>query len=158
MTDEFNPDDMDDLSNSMDDMSESASDKMSDMADNASDKLGDAFESIKNTVDDALTPSETVENVNKSDINSDDKLWALLSWLFWPIALIVFFINDRPYARYHAVTSLAVGLVFSAISALTGGFGCLLFFISLYYAFKAFGGNWIEVPLVSGFLKGQGWV
>ena len=45
------------------------------------------------------------------EITDDDKLWALLSWLFWPIAIIVLLLEDkkqRPFIKYHAIQALAL--------------------------------------------------
>ena len=44
-----------------------------------------------------------------SDVTSDDRLWALLGWLFWPVAVIMLLMDDkkaRPFIKYNAVLSL----------------------------------------------------
>ncbi len=46
-----------------------------------------------------------------SDLTSDDRLWALLSWLFWPVAVIMLLMDDkktRPFIKYNAVLSLGL--------------------------------------------------
>ncbi|MFL7791122.1 MAG: hypothetical protein AB8I69_03200, partial [Anaerolineae bacterium] len=57
--------------------------------------------------------------VTEGDITQDDKLWALLSWLFWPIAIIVLLLEDkktRPFIKTNAVQSLVLGGVAWATS------------------------------------------
>ena len=69
-----------------------------------------------------------------NDITSDDKLWAALAWAIWPIAIVILVMEDkknRPFQKYHAVNSLAFGIIFSVvlmiISAVTFGLGsCLI--------------------------------
>jgi hypothetical protein len=49
-----------------------------------------------------------------SDLTQDDKLWALLSWIIWPIAIIVLLMDEkksRPFIKYNAVNSLALSVI-----------------------------------------------
>lgn len=103
------------------------------------------------------------------DITSDDKLWALLSWLFWPIGVIMLVMEDkksRPFIKFHAITSLGLGVVTfvvtSILAALTAGIGgclgLLVWAYALYLGIQAYGGKYVEVPLLTNFLKGQGWL
>jgi len=97
-----------------------------------------------------------------ADLTSDDKLWALLSWLFWPLALIVLFMEDkksRPFLKYNAVLSLAFTVVMYILGTIT--VGCLAvvgIIYMIYLAIMAFQGNWVEVPMLSDFIRKQGWV
>jgi len=101
------------------------------------------------------------------EITQDDKLWALLSWLFWPIAIVVLLLEDkkqRPFIKYHAVQSLvltAIGWIISfALSFI--GIGCVLgiawLVYVIYLAIKAYQGEWVEIPWLTAFCKNQGWV
>jgi uncharacterized membrane protein len=101
------------------------------------------------------------------EVTDDDKLWALLSWLFWPIAVIVLLLEDkkqRPFIKYHAVQALAVGVVGYVISGVLSviGVGCVLWLVVLIYqiylAVKSYQGEWVEVPFITDFCKNQGWV
>jgi uncharacterized membrane protein len=50
-----------------------------------------------------------------SEITSDDKLWAMLGYVFPIIAIVVLFMEDkknRPYVKFNAVQSLAQPLCF----------------------------------------------
>jgi uncharacterized membrane protein len=102
-----------------------------------------------------------------NNVTSDDKLWAALSWVIPLVGVIVLFMEEkknRPFIKYHAVNSLAFNVVFFVllfvISFITFGFGgCLgiLWFISLYWAYKAYQGETFEIPVLTNFVKGQGW-
>ncbi len=103
-------------------------------------------------------------------ITSDDKLWSALSYVFPPIVgILVLLIEEkkaRPFIKYHAVQSIAASIAFFllgiVLSIVTLGFGTLclpligLFF--LYWAYKAYQGEFVEIPWLSNFIKGQGWV
>ena len=99
-------------------------------------------------------------------ITSNDRLWAALSWIpilpLWPIlpvlALLLKDTKDRPYIRYHAIHSLATGVVLIPITILTLGLGAVLFLALFYWAYQAYEGQWVEVPVVTKWVKNQGWV
>ena len=101
------------------------------------------------------------------EVTDDDKLWALLSWLFWPIAVIVLLLEDkkqRPFIKYHAVQALAVGVIGYVISGVLSviGVGCVLWLVVLIYqiylAVKSYQGEWVEIPVITDFCKNQGWI
>jgi uncharacterized membrane protein len=105
--------------------------------------------------------------VGSEEITDDDKLWALLSWLFWPIAIIVLLLEDkkqRAFIKYHAIQALAVGVVGYVISGVLSvvGIGCVLWVVVLIYqiylAVKAYQGEWVTIPAVTDFCKNQGWI
>jgi uncharacterized membrane protein len=97
-----------------------------------------------------------------SDITQDDKLWSLLSWLLWPVAIIVLFMDDkknRPFIKYNAVLSLAFAVVLYVLGTIT--VGCLLVVGGIYgivLAIQAFQGQWVKVPVLTDFIKKQHWV
>jgi len=97
-----------------------------------------------------------------TDLTQDDKLWALLSWLFWPVALIMLLMDDkknRPFIKYNAVLSLAYTVPMYVIGTIT--VGCLLLIGGIYaivLAVQAFQGQWVKVPFLTDFVKKQGWV
>lgn len=97
-----------------------------------------------------------------ADLTQDDKLWALLSWLLWPVAVAVLLMEDkksRPFLKYNAVLSLAFTVVLYVLGTITAG--CLLVvggIYAIYLAIMAFQGNWVEVPMLSDFVRKQGWV
>ncbi len=99
------------------------------------------------------------------DITSDDKLWAALAYAFSPIIPIIIMLmedkKDRPYIRAHNAQALVLGILMSVIlpiiAALTLGCGAIIGFIMWYWAYKAYQGEYISVPVVTDFVKNQGW-
>jgi uncharacterized membrane protein len=121
-----------------------------------------------------------------SDVASDDRLIAALSWLGLvllqlPLVNIVILLADgnknRPFQRHHAVQGIGfwVGaiiyeilavVVFTVGSIVTLGLGALclwvIFFLphllALVYAWQAYQGKELNIPLVTKFMKQQGWL
>ena len=103
-----------------------------------------------------------------NDINDKDKLMAAIAWIIPILAIVILLVEDmknRPFQKYHAVNSLAFSIAFfiiiTILSVVTFGFGgCLaiLWFVVIYWAIKAYQGEYVEVPWLTNFLKGQGWV
>lgn len=102
-----------------------------------------------------------------ADITDDDKLWAALSFI--PLIAILMLLleekKSRPFIKYHAVTGLAFGGVAWIISAIltpVAFLGCIVGLAvlgySIYLAVKAYGGEYVEIPVVTDFCKGQGWI
>ena len=94
------------------------------------------------------------------EITSDDKLWAMLGYIIPIIALIVLFMEDkksRPYIKFNAVQSLVATVVLSILSTVTCGFGAVLFLIMLWWAYQAYQGQDVRIPLISEFIRNQGW-
>ena len=116
-----------------------------------------------------------------NDVTDNDKLMALLAYALPFIVSIVILLTEagktRPFQRYHAVSSLVLngglwilfvilGCILGFILTLLTGVGAICLFpiwfvvwvISLYYGIKAYQGEWIVVPFVTDFAKGQGWI
>ncbi|MEW6717905.1 MAG: DUF4870 domain-containing protein [Chloroflexota bacterium] len=103
------------------------------------------------------------------DITSDDKLWAALGYPIALIALIVLLIEakkSRPFIKFHAVQSLVFNIALAIIafifSAVTLGFGAIcipvLWLVTFWPAYDSYQGNYTEIPVISNFIKNQGWV
>jgi uncharacterized membrane protein len=95
-----------------------------------------------------------------SEITSDDKLWAMLSYLIPIIAIVVLFMEDkkvRPYIKFNAVQSIVATVVLTIISTITLGCGSIVFVILLWWAYQAYQGQDIKIPLISDFIHNQGW-
>ena len=102
-----------------------------------------------------------------NDINDQDKLMAALSYPIGIVAIIILLVEDmkkRPFQKYHAVQALAVNVVIIAASIILGWtiiLACvplLLWLVTFYWAFKAYQGEYFEIPVLTNFLKGQGWI
>jgi uncharacterized membrane protein len=97
--------------------------------------------------------------MDSEEVTSDDKLWALLSYIFCPlIGIIVLLIEDkkdRPFLRYNAVVSIIMGILVAVLS--WACIGLLVWFYSIYLGFQAYQGQWVEVPVISDLVRNQGW-
>lgn len=110
-----------------------------------------------------------MSNEPMMDVTSDDKLWSALSYVFAPlIGIIVLLMEDkksRPFIKFHAVQSIAASIAFWIVATIfttvTVGFGglCvpLLWLVFVYWAYKAYQGEMVNIPVVTNFIKGQGW-
>lgn len=103
-----------------------------------------------------------------SDITSDDKLWAALAYVFSPIIPIILLLmedkKNRPFIKTHSVQALVAGVVLAVIltiiTTITCGFGVILWavwLIMLYWAYKAYQGEYVTIPVITDFVKQQGW-
>ena len=103
------------------------------------------------------------------DLTSDDKLWAALSYVFPPIVGIIALLMEdkkvRPYIKFHAVQSIAAGVALvilgTILTTVTLGIGglCvpLMWLVFLYWAYQAYQGQDIKIPVLTDFIKKQGW-
>ena len=131
--------------------------------------------SEENTVPDAPEAPETPDSPEvpespeisfDSEPTSDDKLWSSLAYIFSPIIPIVLLLveskKSRPFINYHSFQALSVGVVFiiivPIIAAFTFGCGSLIWLIMFYWAYKAYQGEYLEIPIITNFIKNQGWV
>ena len=103
------------------------------------------------------------------EITSDDKLWSALGYPIPLISIIVLLMEEkknRPFIKFHAVQSLVfnvvVWVVIFILSAVTLGFGALcapvLWLVTLWPAFESYNGKYLEIPVITNFIKNQGWV
>ncbi|MBN1265975.1 MAG: DUF4870 domain-containing protein [Anaerolineales bacterium] len=104
---------------------------------------------------------------NQSEITQNDKLLAAFGYPIPLIALILLFMEDkkaRPFLKYHAVQSLAVNVVLWVVMVILAitvvGAICapILWFVTLWPAIEAYQGKYMELPVITDFLKNQGWV
>jgi len=107
-------------------------------------------------------------SIQPNGSTGDDRLWALLAYLFTPvIPIILLFIEDkksRPFIKYHNMHALALGVAFVAINTVLSfvliGFctAVLSLGVLIYFGIKAYQGEVFEIPVITDFLKKQGWV
>ncbi|MEA3338846.1 MAG: hypothetical protein U9R15_02665 [Chloroflexota bacterium] len=99
------------------------------------------------------------ETIGGGEVTQDDKLWALLSYIFAPlIGIIVLLIEDkknRPFLKYNAVVSIILGVLAIVLSGVC--IGILVWFYAIYLGFKSYQGEWVEVPVISDLVRNQGW-
>ena len=103
-----------------------------------------------------------------TEVTSDDKLWAALGYPIVFVAIIVLFMEDkknRPFIKYHAVQAIATNVVYiivsTIVSAVTVGIGAIcvpvIWLVFLYWGYKAYQGEYLVIPMVTDFIKKQGW-
>ncbi|MCL4871791.1 MAG: hypothetical protein KJ063_22765 [Anaerolineae bacterium] len=99
-------------------------------------------------------------NMDVSEINDSDKLWALLSMIFMPlvgiIALLMEDKKSRPFIKYYAVQSIILGILFFILSGVC--VGILVWVYGIYIGVKAYGGEYVTIPVITDFCKNQGWI
>jgi uncharacterized membrane protein len=101
------------------------------------------------------------------DVTSDDKLWAALAYVFTPIVPIIILVmadkKERPFIKAHNMQALIWGVVLYVIVAITSAFviGLCIWpiglLVQLYWAYQAYQGKLITIPLLTDFIKNQGW-
>ena len=114
------------------------------------------------------------------ELTDQDKLMAALSYPIPIVAIIILLVEEmknRPFQKFHAVQALAVnialwvivlilscvlgtvvGLVTLGIGSICGLVPLLLWFVTLYWAYLAYQGQYFDIPVITDFIKGQGWV
>jgi uncharacterized membrane protein len=100
------------------------------------------------------------------DATSDDKLWAALAYVFAPLVPIILLLweekKDRPFIKAHNMQALVLGIIEVVLWVVLGWtivLSCvplLLWVVMLYWAYQAYQGNMVNVPVVSNMVKGQG--
>lgn len=99
---------------------------------------------------------------------SDDRLWALLAYIFTPIIPIVILLledkKDRPFIKYHNMQALVLGIaalvINIALSFVIIGIctSVLTLVLLIFYGVKAYQGEVFEIPVITNFVRNQGWV
>ena len=129
----------------------------SDMNDDEEDKFEESL------------PIEEMKSSFDGDITDDDKLWALLAYAFTPLVPVILLLmedkKERPFIKAHNAQALAWGIV-----NLVGGtiLSTVLFFcfglpsiliwgVGVYWGWQAYQGEYVTIPVITDFVKGQGW-
>lgn len=109
------------------------------------------------------------ENFNPgSEISSDDRLWALLAYIFSPLIPVIILLmedkKERPFIKAHNIQALVWGVIGWAVSSLLAPvffIGCVVWVayivITIIWALKANKGELVEIPVITDFVKKQGW-
>jgi len=101
------------------------------------------------------------------DITSDDKLWAALAYVFSPLVPIIILLMEekkkRPFIAAHNMQALVFGIAWNVIivpiiATVTFGCGAILVLFPIYYGYKAYQGEYVTIPVITNFVKNQGWV
>ena len=125
----------------------------SDMNDDQEDKFEESL------------PVEEMSSGFDEDITDDDKLWAFLAYVFTPLIPIILMLLDdkkeRPFIKAHNAQALAWGLVTMIVGTVLSFLLCvpwlLLWGIGIYWGWQAYQGEYVTIPVITDFVKGQGW-
>jgi uncharacterized membrane protein len=101
----------------------------------------------------------------QGEATSDDKLWAALAYVFAPLVSVVILLladkKERPFIKAHNVQALITGIVVwvlvGVLTPFTCGFSLLGWLVMLYLAYMAYQGKTITIPVITDFVKKQGW-
>jgi len=98
---------------------------------------------------------------------SDDRLWVLLGYIFTPIIPIVVLLledkKNRPFIKAHNMQALILGIVEWIINIILSFvvIGCitsvLTLILNIYLGIKANRGEVFEIPVITKFVRQQGW-
>jgi uncharacterized membrane protein len=101
------------------------------------------------------------------EVTSDDKLWALLTYIFTPLVPVILMLmedkKNRPFIRAHNAQALVLGvvsLVFAIFLSWTVILACVplgIFIAQIYWGIQAYNGKLVEIPMITNFVKSQGW-
>ncbi|MEA4908987.1 MAG: DUF4870 domain-containing protein [Chloroflexi bacterium] len=111
-----------------------------------------------------MTEQFTTPGIESSN---DDRLWALLAYIFTPVIPIIILLmedkKNRPFLRAHNMQALILGVVLwvinFALSFILVGLCTSLLTIGLviFYGLKAYRGEVFEIPVVTNLVRSQGW-
>jgi len=112
--------------------------------------------------------SEQPEPTNFApEITSDDKLWALLAYVLSPLIPVILLLledkKDRPFIKEHNAQALVLGLInliLGTVLSFTVVLACvplLIWIYMVYLGIQAYQGKSVTVPLITDFVKNQGW-
>lgn len=99
------------------------------------------------------------------DVTSDDRLWAALAYVFSPLVPVILLVmedkKNRPFIKSHNAQALVLGIVLiiltPIIATITFGLGSLLWLVMLWFAYQAYQGKSVNIPVISDFVRKQGW-
>jgi len=98
------------------------------------------------------------------EVTSDDKLWALLAYVLSPLVPIIILLledkKERPFIKEHNAQALVLGLIITVLGILLSWTVCiplLLWFYMIYLGIQAYQGQSVTIPIITDFVKNQGW-
>jgi uncharacterized membrane protein len=107
------------------------------------------------------------EQMPPLDVSSDDRLWVLLAYILSPVVPIILLLmedkKNRPFIRAHNVQALVLGVINVLWTSFTGVFvvtlcvSAALFIAQIYWGIKGYQGEYVNIPVLTDFVKKQGW-
>ena len=113
-----------------------------------------------------MTEQPEFNNVDP-EITSDDKLWVLLTYVLSPLVPVIILLledkKDRPFIKAHNAQALVLGIANVIIGLVFGWtvvLSCvplLIWIYMVYLGIQAYQGQYVTIPVVTDFVKNQGW-
>ena len=111
------------------------------------------------------------ENIVDPNITSDDQTWALLSYIFTPLVPVILLLikdkKNRPFLKAHYPQALAWGAALYLVATILSFtvilvpiscvIGIVAIVFSIIWGIKAYNGEYVEIPVITDFIKKQGW-
>lgn len=107
------------------------------------------------------------QQIPSAEITSNDKLWAALAYIFSPIVPIIILLLEekkaRPYIKAHNMQALVLGAIALVVNVILGFMvigvctGPLTWILMIYFGYKAYQGEQFDIPVITDFVKKQGW-
>jgi uncharacterized membrane protein len=98
------------------------------------------------------------------EVTSDDKLWSLLTYVFTPLVPIIILLMEdkkkRPFLKAHNAQALILGIIYVILWGVLFWTVCVPFIVWIYAVYcgiQAYGGKYVEIPIVTKLCKDQGW-
>jgi len=113
--------------------------------------------------------SEQMGGGSMGEVTSDDKLWSFLAYIFTPLSPIIIMLmadkKDRPFIKAHNMQALIWGLfnlvggtILSSVLFFCFGLPSIIIWgIGVYWGYQAYQGKTVNIPMVTDFVKNQGW-
>jgi uncharacterized membrane protein len=109
------------------------------------------------------------ENIPNTEISSDDRLWVAIGYPIPILAILGLILDDkknRPFIKFHSIQSIAFNLILFVVifllSFITFGFGAIcapILWLAVFWpAVDSYKGNYTQIPVLTDFMKKQGWV
>lgn len=108
-------------------------------------------------------------NPLESEPSDDDKLWVLLAYVFTPIVPVILMLmedkKERPFIKAHnaqalvwGVFNLIGGTILSSILFICfGAPSVIIWLVGAYWGWQGYQGQHVTIPIVTDFVKNQGW-
>lgn len=99
-------------------------------------------------------------------VTDNDKLLTLLAYVFSPLVPLVLMLmedkKNRPYIKQHNAQALVWGVLSIVLGYGLGSFLCglpgiAMWIVAIYWGIQAYNGKEVVIPVITDFVKNQGW-
>ena len=101
--------------------------------------------------------TDGVDDFDKNSPTDDDKLWAMLAYIFSPLVPIILLLMDdkkeRPFIKEHNMQALVWGVLSFLVSLVTSWMLCIppliMWFVAIYWGWQAYQGKSVTIPVIT---------